>query len=101
MVKITEKYLEKIKPGTKDQYHRDDTLKGFAVKVTPTGRISFIAEGRVRKGRSRRITLGRHPALAMKEARELAMNTLNEMQKGVDPVLKERKERGKSRKKGK
>ena len=95
MVKITEKYLEKIKPGTKDQYHRDDTLKGFAVKVTPTGRISFIAEGRVRKGRSRRITLGRHPALAMKEARELAMNNLNEMQKGVDPVLKEREERGK------
>ena len=51
-------------------------------------------EGRVRKGRSRRITLGRYPALAMKEARELAMNNLNEMQKGVDPVLKEREETG-------
>ena len=95
MVKITEKYLEKIKPGTKDQYLRDDTLKGFAVKVTPTGRISFIAEGRVRKGRSRRITLGQYPTLTMKEARDLAMHNLNKMQKGIDPVLKEREERGK------
>ena len=95
MVKITEKYLEKIKRDTRDQYFRDDTLRGFGVKVTPTGRISFIAEGRVRKGRSRRITLGQYPTLSMKEARDLAMDKLNKMQKGIDPVLREREEKGK------
>ena len=47
MVKINEKYLSSLKPTPREQFHRDDTIKGFGVKVNPTGRISFIAEGRV------------------------------------------------------
>lgn len=93
MVKINEKYLSSLKPTPREQFHRDDAIKGFGVKVNPTGRISFIAEGRVRKGKTRRITLGQYPALSLKDAKELATTNLSFMQKGIDPVIKERKEK--------
>ena len=93
MVRINEKYLSSLKPTHREQFHRDDAIKGFGVKVNPTGRISFIAEGRVRKGKTRRITLGQYPALSLKDAKELATTNLSFMQKGIDPVIKERKEK--------
>jgi integrase len=93
VVKINEKYLSSLKPTPREQFHRDDAIKGFGVKVNPTGRISFIAEGRVRKGQTRRITLGQYPALSLKDAKEIATTNLSFMQKGIDPVVKERKEK--------
>ena len=64
---------------------RDTKLVGFGVKVTPNGRISYIAEGRIRGGRTRRITLGQYPALSLSQARQLATDTLFLMQQGKDP----------------
>lgn len=86
MTNITQKKVNSLKPSEKVAFLRDDTLTGFGVKVTPTGRVSFIAEARVRGGRTRRITLGQHPAMTVSDARELAREQLLHMQQGDDPV---------------
>ncbi|MFC6637775.1 tyrosine-type recombinase/integrase [Sulfitobacter sp. JBTF-M27] len=86
MTNITQKKVDSLKPPSKVSILRDDTLKGFGVKVTPKGRISFIVEGRIRGGRTRRITLGQHPAMTVADAKELARDKLLQMQRGEDPV---------------
>lgn len=85
MVRITQKLVDSLKPSEKDRFCRDDKLTGFGVKVSPKGRISFIAEGRVRGGRTRRITIGQHPALCVADARDQASELLQAMQRGEDP----------------
>lgn len=86
MSTITQKKVNSLGPSQKVVFLRDDTLTGFGVKTTPAGRISFIVEGRIRGGRTRRITLGQHPAMTVADAKELARQHLQQMQRGEDPV---------------
>ena len=86
MANITQKKVNSLGPSQKVAFIRDDTLIGFGVKTTPKGRISFIVEGRIRGGRTRRITLGQHPAMNVAEAKVLAREHLAQMQRGEDPV---------------
>lgn len=83
---ITERTLKSTKPKSKDFFLRDDELRGFGVKVTPAGRKSFIAEGRIRGAGTKRITIGTHPALSVAQARTEAAKILAEMQMGKDPA---------------
>jgi integrase len=87
---ISNRLIDALTPGDTDYFIRDDRIRGFGLKVSPAGRVSFIAEGRIRSGsktRTRRITLGTHPALSVAQARELAVQQLSLMQQGVDPVV--------------
>jgi integrase len=72
----------------------DDTLKGFGFTATKTGKATYFIEYKLggRKGRSRRMTLGRHGPLTAEQARTLAKQQLGEVAKGVD-VAEGRKER--------
>lgn len=45
--KLTKGYVDRIKPGPKDEFHWDTDTKGFGVRVTPTGKLTFIVQGRV------------------------------------------------------
>lgn len=92
MAKITQKLLTSLKPEASAKFIRDDTLTGFGVKVSATGRKSFIVEGRIRGGRTRRITLGQDPAMSLSAAKDLAREYIQQMQKGEDPVAKKKKE---------
>lgn len=90
---ITNRLIESLTPGNTDYFVRDDRLRGFGLKVSPSGRVSFIAEGRIRttsSSRTRRFTLGTYPALTVARARELATERLSLMQQGIDPVEAQR-----------
>jgi len=50
-------------------------LQGLALRVTTTGSKAFIVEAWV-NGRSRRVTLGKHPALSLKDARKKAREVI-------------------------
>lgn len=91
MAKITQKLVSSLKPKTKARFIRDDVLTGFGVKVSATGRKSFIVEGRIRGGRTRRITLGQDPAMSLSAAKELAREYIQLMQRGEDPVATKKK----------
>ena len=46
-VKLTKGYVDRVKPGPKDEFHWDTEVKGFGLRITPTGKITFIVQGRV------------------------------------------------------
>ena len=94
MVKLTEKYVRKLKPGDSDKFYRCSDTTGFGVKVTRAGRKSFFAEGRVRgQNRTRRLALGTSPSLSVTEARTKSLVIIGQMQSGVDPKLAREREK--------
>lgn len=73
----------------------DEALPGFGLRVTAKGVRSYIVQARV-KGKTRRVTLGRHGVLTAEEARKRARKTLGRMSDGIDPVAEKRRERAAS-----
>ena len=65
-------------------------LQGFGVKVTPSGRRSYVLQYRIpglgRRSPARRITLGGHGELTPEEARRLARKELGNVAHGSDPA---------------
>src|SRR5258705_8827120 len=63
----------------------DGALKGFGIRVKPSGVASFLIQYRTRTGRTRRLAIGRVGTLAPEEARDLARELLVAVAKGEDP----------------
>jgi integrase len=84
-MKLTKKEIDRIeRPVSGQVFHWDDELKGFGIRVTPTG-ISYVARGSVRgSARRPRITLGRHGPLTPDMARTEAKKALADMARGID-----------------
>jgi integrase len=62
--KLTKSVVDEAKPGVKDRFIWDTTLKGFGLKVTPGGTKSYVFQYRIggRAGRTQRVTIGKHGA---------------------------------------
>jgi integrase len=91
---ITKSEIEKLKklelPAAGYALHWDDAQRGFGIRVTAAGAVSFVAQGRIGT-RERRITLGRYPATSPDVARKAARTALGAMQGGTDPVAVKRR----------
>lgn len=88
---ITKRVIEQTTNSTThDLFIRDATLKGFGLKITPNNTKSFIAEARIRRGKAKRITLGRYPLLQLNDARIRAQKVLLDLKDGIDPIEKDR-----------
>lgn len=96
--RLTKRIVDAAKAERKDTYVWDSSLKGFGLKVTPSGRKVYIVQYRIggRKGRTRRVTLGAHGALTTEEARGLAKNALGQVSIGTDPAAENDKTRADS-----
>lgn len=68
----------------------DDELRGFGVRITPSGARSYIVQGRV-NGKTRRVTLGTHGVLTCDEARRKAKAALLALDDGIDPVIEKKR----------
>jgi len=94
--KLTKRLLDSISNDTsKDLFIRDSNHQGFGIKVTPKNRIIFIAEGRIKRGKTKRITLGRYPDIDLGEANNRAKRALSLLGDGIDPHELAREEREK------
>lgn len=92
--KITNRLLFSLTNASgKDVFYRDTELPGFGVKVTPKGRVVFVAEGRIKGGKTKRVTIGNHPVIKLDKAREMAQASLLVMKQGDDPIELDRQER--------
>jgi hypothetical protein len=71
-------------PGQGQRIIRDDRLKGFGVRVTANGALSFVMHLSI-DGKERRHTLGSYPVMTLTEARELARQYRRSHELGRSP----------------
>jgi len=85
MPKITKRLVEAAEPQDKDYIICDDDLAGFAVRILPSGRRSYIVQYRI-GNRYRRMSLGAHGVLTPEKARRMAFKVLAAVKDGEDPA---------------
>lgn len=87
MPKITKALIEKAESSTKrEAFLWDSELRGFGVRIAPTGVKTFILQYRTFEGRSRRYSIGRYGVFTVEEARVEARIQLGEVARGHDPM---------------
>ncbi len=85
--KLTHLKVAKLKP-TEKRREIPDSLRGLFLIVQPSGAKSFAVRYRTKGAKrvSRKLTLGRYPALTLAEAREKASAVLRAVGDGEDPA---------------
>jgi hypothetical protein len=85
MPRITKRLVEAAEVRERDYIICDDELKGFAVRVLPSGRRAYIIQY-WRGRRYRRMSLGLHGVLTTEKARRMAFGLLAAVKEGKDPA---------------
>lgn len=85
MARLTKRAVDAIRPGKRDQFIWDDELRGFGVRVYPSGALKYLLQWK-RDGRTRRLVLGTHGLITCEEARNQARTKLGAIAKGHDPA---------------
>ena len=80
-----------MKPRDREHVVWDDDLKGFGLRVHPSGRKVFIAKTRYR-GRIIKMTIGPHGAISPANARARAAEIITDASRGVNPAVRKRGE---------
>ena len=84
---FTDLMLRKLTSGGLDRLEIwDERVPGFGIRVSKSGTKTFMLTYRHRR-RSRRLTLGRYPALTLADARDKAIDALRQVAAGQDPIL--------------
>jgi integrase len=87
MPKLTKRVIDATKPASnQDVFRWDAELRGFGLRVKPTGVKSYILQYRTMAGVSRRVTIGQHGPLTADEARKQAKIELGRVARGDDPA---------------
>lgn len=88
--KLTKRFVDEVKPDSSRRLWFDTDLKGFGLKVEPTGVMTWIVEYRAgaggRASQKKRLTIGKCGALTPNEARRLAKDALAKVHRGEDPA---------------
>ncbi len=82
---ISKRTVEALSVEDRDAVFWDDRIPGFGVRVYPSGSKVYVVQTRHR-GKSQRVTLGRHGVITADAARKKAAETINRIKSGVDPV---------------
>lgn len=87
---LTKRTVDALKTASKDAFVWDDELSGFGLKLTPSGRKTYVIQYRIpglgRRGFAKRITIGEHGVLTPEEARRLARRELGKVAQGSNPA---------------
>ncbi len=84
--KLTKRFVESITPHEKDELLIwDAELRGFGVRIFPTGRRTYFVQYRNQSRNTRRKKIGVHGILTTEQAREEAKKLLGDIAKGEDP----------------
>lgn len=88
-MQITQQILRRLKPEEKPYEIRDSKLKGFILRVQPSGSMSYICE----YARGKRITIGKAQILTLTQARNRAKEIMGDYARGIDPKAETNKTR--------
>lgn len=89
--KLTKRFLDALKPVSRDTLYRDTEMKGFALRVKPpskkhpSGARTWVVRYRNESGRTRQLKLGSAAKLTPEEARRDAKIELANVERGKDP----------------
>ena len=87
MGKLTKRAVDSLMPPLTGQaFLWDSELRGFGVRVIPSGLRTFILQYRNAENRSRRIVVGRYGVLTVEQARDQAKIKLGAVAAGADPA---------------
>jgi integrase len=85
MPHLTKRLIDSLQPNAAERLIFDDELKGFAVRVLPSGLKTYLVQYRA-SGRTRRVKVARHGTLTVEEARKQAKQILGDVAKGNNPA---------------
>lgn len=87
MPKLTKRVIDALAPDPsgRDVFVWDSELKGFGVRMKPTGSASFLTQYRTPQGKTRRLAFAKVGVLTPEEARGKARKLLAEVEGGADP----------------
>src|SRR6516162_8191638 len=96
LTKITKRAVDAAHPSRTDQFLWDRDLKGFGLKVTPSGKKVYLLQYRKggRGAPTKRVTIGRHGALTPEQARNQAARLSGAIANGADPAVARAAENG-------
>lgn len=87
MSRLTKRTVDALaKPTEGQDFLWDGEIRGFGVRVVPSGLKTFVVQYRNAEGKSRRIKIGRFGIMTVEEARELAKVKLGRVADGIDPA---------------
>jgi integrase len=84
--RITKRVVESASPGPRELFVWDTELKGFGVRILPSGVRTYLVQCRTPGGKQRRMTVGRHGPLTADQARREARQLLAAVERGDDPA---------------
>lgn len=85
MARFTEDDIADLacEPGKKDRLVFDDAVPGLAIRISASGKKTFLAQYTI-AGEKRRVPIGRWGAVTLKQARLAARGILGDVAKGED-----------------
>ena len=94
-MKITKRIIDSLKPpATGSLFVWDSELRGYGVRVSPHGRVSFVIQYRTRQNRTRRYSFAVFGPTTPDQARAQARQLLAAASMGHDPSVERHAERG-------
>lgn len=84
--KINAAVVQALQPCSRPYEVFDRDLKGFIVRVQPSGSISYLCAYRTKIGQRRRYTIGKAEVISPAQARDEAKKILGDVARGLDPV---------------
>lgn len=84
--KITTQLVATLQPNVRPYDVNDTDLRGFQLRVQPSGTKTFLCSYRLRgSGLKNRYVIGRSPPLTAAQARDEAKKVLGDVARGIDP----------------
>lgn len=89
-VVLTKRIIDTAEPAAKDTHLWDAKLRGFGLRIHPSGTKTFILKKRTAAGRQVKVTIGRFGELTVDQARDRAIELTTDLIKGNDPAAAKR-----------
>ena len=93
MANLTKRTIDALETQDHDFIVFDDEVKGFGVRVFPSGKKTYLAQYRA-GGRTRRVKIGRHGVLTPDQARSRAKELMGAVAGGDNPAHEISQHRG-------
>ena len=85
MPKLTKTFISSLASREAEYFAWDDELRGYGVRVLPSGRKTFVVQYRNGR-RSRRMNIGKFGVITPDAARSAALQALAKIEMGIDPL---------------